>query len=110
MFKNSLLTIYNGYDDVVWFYNYIISHCREHTEGWFVIKDKQVLGTYDNFRSAIYQTCKKYKLGTFVVEWYHYTPDIELVLLPKHKYSQYQLSKIYINMLSKDFISAWMSE
>ena len=80
---------------------------KEYTGTWFVIKDKQILGCYNSFNDAVRQTCKSYELGTFCVEYYEdseNTCDFELVMLPKFKYNQNQLSKRYSNLLSNKFI------
>jgi hypothetical protein len=41
---------------------------KEYYNKYIVIKDQEVIGSYDNELEAIQETSKKYDLGTFLVQ------------------------------------------
>lgn len=41
---------------------------KKYGTKYFAIKNKQILGVYDNMKSAIENTKKEYPLGTFIVQ------------------------------------------
>ena len=53
-------------------YSYFKKHLTELMQDYYrkyiVIKDCQVIGTYNNFEDAYYETIKKEKLGTFIIQ------------------------------------------
>lgn len=55
-------------DDFYWFLDNYDDIYKTYGHKIIVIKNKEILGTFDSFVSAIKETSKKYELGTFIVQ------------------------------------------
>ena len=49
-------------------FQYYLDHQSELAEKYIVIKNRRVLGTYDDEMEAVEATAKKHELGTFLVQ------------------------------------------
>lgn len=54
--------------DFEWFCAHKTELLKKYGECFIAIKDKQVLGTYNDFAKAIEETSKMHELGTFIVQ------------------------------------------
>ena len=54
--------------DFKWFLENYMRIFEESGECWVVIKDKKILGTYPDFKTALSSTCETEELGTFIVQ------------------------------------------
>lgn len=55
-------------DDFKWFLENYDVLFKKYGHKYIAIKNKTVLGTYDDIVTAIDTTAKKYELGTFIVQ------------------------------------------
>lgn len=55
-------------DDFKWFIENYDALFQKYGHKYIAIKDKTVLGVYDNIVTAIDTTAEKYELGTFIVQ------------------------------------------
>ena len=66
--------------DYLWFNDNTEELYKKHGEKYAAIKNKSILGLYDNFDMAIDNTMKTEKLGTFLVQKiYKNVEDVEFI-------------------------------
>lgn len=55
--------------DYKWFKENYFTISEEYGNSFVVIKNKKVIGSFDNYGDAVRETVKKEKLGTFIVQF-----------------------------------------
>lgn len=62
-------------EDFKWFLKEYDNLFKKYGHKFLAIKNKTILGVFDNFKKAIDETAKKYQLGTFIVQECDGTPS-----------------------------------
>ena len=65
----------NQIADFEWFNENKVKLFQQYGNCFIVIKNKTVLGTYNNFADAVHQTEKTDEIGTFIVQECTLNPD-----------------------------------
>jgi hypothetical protein len=60
--------IYMQETDYKWFVENYNDLFKKYGHSYLAIKNKEVIGEYDNFSTAVHETTKTHELGTFIVQ------------------------------------------